>query len=99
MCLDCLEKYQAVRPFANPDNDNTVTVEDIRNNNLLSFRLYKFQQPKRMDDFNLDEEPGEESSNTSSDDELDEPTPPNPKAKKFIPSEAFLKANAEIDAR
>lgn len=95
-----LEKYQAVRPFANPDNDNTVTVEDIRNNNLLSFRLYKFQQPKQTDYFNLDdEEPGEESSSSSSDDVFDEPTPPNPKAKKFIPSEAFLKANAEIDAR
>ena len=35
----------------------------------------------------------------NSDNVFDEPAPPNPKAKKFIPSEAFLKANAEIDAR
>jgi len=50
-----LEKYRAVRPFADLDNDSTVTVEDIRNNNLLSFRLYKFQQPNPTDDLNLDD--------------------------------------------
>ena len=99
-----LAKYHGVRPSIAYDNDNNVTEDDIRNNNLLSFRLYKFQQPKVTDEgisFGEDEEPGENekietsSSTSSSSDDLDEPTPPQP----FEQTDAFRKANAELDKR
>lgn len=84
--LDILKKYHAIR-----NDDIYVTPEDIHNNKPLRFRLFHFR-------FFINELMSLEIEESE---EMEEPTPeePNPKAKKFIPSEAFLRANAEIDAR